>query len=507
MPHTRPARVRNSALIALAIGIAVLLVHWRALFCFFSADDAIHLEQAAGLVATPRVPWRFLTQVVYFRLMLGLFGARPLAFMTVNVLLHVVNAVLVHRLLRRYVDDAIAITATVLFAACPLLTIVLGHAVIVNDVSALTVTLVVLLSFASATTIALVAMFVVALLCKESVLFMPVVVAALVPSPRALRSPRALALAATMVATAAAFLVARAGAAAPSGTAYAMSRYAVVPNLCTYVAWFLSLWRPLPDLVRSPDPRAWRLALPFFALALFTAWRVPRARRGMLVGGTWFVAGLLPVLPLAYSTYPHYLYVALPGLALVAALLIHLLPRDAWPYLAAAICVGYPMQAARLAAERFTLRIRGTDVPLDPQIRSWVVAGRAVVSLEGRLPTGRAHLAVLGNVGRVEVLNARTGQRYASLDSSRTGYDLVRAMLDDGRALRVFYPQVDTVAYLDTWPRAPLRGWWLALPVGAGNLAIYGPTDEERQRLLDDLGRMRAFSSPYDSLRARSVVY
>jgi hypothetical protein len=158
-----------------------------------------------------------------------------------------------------------------------------------------------------------------------------------------------------------------------------------------------------------------------------------------------------------------------------------------------------------MVTQRFTLRMADTDVPLDPQIRSWVVAGRAVVSLEKLRSAGPAHLAILGNVGRPEVLGARTGQRYAP-ESAGASYDLVRVVLTEGRALRLFYPQVDTVAYLATWPRDPLTSWWVAVPVGAGDLVLYGPQQAERNRLRDDLVRMRALASPADSAEAQSLL-
>src|ERR1043166_5857786 len=83
----------------IAFAVAVIVVHWPALFSFFSADDLIHLQQAAHLLPTPRTPWRFLTQVLYFRGMLRGLGARPSAFMLVNLLLHILTVVLVWRLL------------------------------------------------------------------------------------------------------------------------------------------------------------------------------------------------------------------------------------------------------------------------------------------------------------------------------------------------------------------------------------------------------------------------
>jgi hypothetical protein len=100
--------------------------------------------------------------------------------MAVNMALHVTNAVLVLRLTTRAgVSAANAILAALLFSVAPLLVIVIGHAVIINDIGALTLTLLAMHLMSSSRARAFpfgVVAYAAALLCKESILLMPLLV-------------------------------------------------------------------------------------------------------------------------------------------------------------------------------------------------------------------------------------------------------------------------------------------------------------------------------------------
>lgn len=511
-------RRRYALLLSLLVVTSILLVHWRALFCFFSADDLVHLQQAAQLLPTPHQPWRILTQVLYFRMMLALFGPSPQFFMLVNIALHCTNALLLYRLLvTNYLPAASSALSTILFAACPLLTIAIGHAVIITDISAMTLSLLTLTMLArntrSSVPIAC-ALFVVALLCKESVLFFPLISA--LPTGNTMtagqRLRRLAPILVIIAGTAWLFFLARSLGAAPNGGAYAFSLCAVVPNLLTYTAWFVSIWNPLPDLVRSSDTHVWLHAIPFAIAVVLTAVLSARSRSQLQFAAGWLLLGLLPVLPLKNSAYPHYLYVALPGLAALTAVAMHTIwerlargsknPEQAWRICASLLACAYVLQAQALVSKRFTLRVEGIDLPLDPQIRSMVVAGRAAYSLTSLPPLQHAKLAILSNVGRVVVLGARTGRQYAVPANTNAGYDLERVTLNNGRALRVFYPQLDSVLYTEDWSRA-LNGFFIAVPYGNGDLRLYGPSPDEHLRLLRELA---ASSAPPDSARYADSV-
>lgn len=501
----------SSAAVPVAIA-AALYVHGRALLTFFSADDLMHLQQAAGVLPTPLQPWRFLTQVVYFRAMLWLFGPWPLPFMAVNLALHALNVWLAHRLfVRRGVASGTAFLGGVLFAACPLLFVVLAHAVVINDISALTFSLitgVLLLQPRPRLRWLALPVFGVALFCKESVLCLPVL--ALAGSVRQEGSreslgPR-LALAAIVVAFAAGYSIARAHGAAPGGSAYETSFGAVMfHNLMTYTSWVLSLHRALPDLPRSVDVMAWRLGLPAIGVMIAVSIASRREAGAIRFGLLWWVAGLLPVLPLRYSAYPHYLYVALPGLALAIAATVaaatrvvssrfrrdmatpegdiaatpqadHSRPaatteRVTWVGIVT-IALVYTLVSASHVSQRLELRMQNIDLPRDPQIRSFVVAGRAVYSLAHYDFAHVSRLAIVSAPEQLRVFGTRSGREY-HLPATTQGYDLLRVVLNDGRALRVFFPALDSVAYVDHWSQN-LGGFDLAIPGDAGTLVLLG---------------------------------
>ena len=86
----------------------LLLAAWaqrHAIGAFFSPDDLIHLEQAAGLRPTLPSPFRVLSQVLYFRAMYALAGPNPLPFHLVTYLLHLANAGLAYALARSFAID------------------------------------------------------------------------------------------------------------------------------------------------------------------------------------------------------------------------------------------------------------------------------------------------------------------------------------------------------------------------------------------------------------------
>ena len=511
----------------MAAVVAGVIVHWRALFTFFSADDLMHLQQAAGLLPTPTQPWRFLTQVVYFRVMLWLFGPWPLAFMGVNLLLHSANVLLFRRiLLNRQTVPQVALLATVVFAACPLLFVVIAHAVVVNDFLALTFMLLALLASQSrngALRVSTLPLMITALFCKESVLFLPLLAFAKTGSTHPLDGRRTRrAMLAVVVIFSAFYLAARAHGAGPGGSAYATSVSIVPWNLLTYTQWVSSLQRGLPGLVRSADSQSWLAGVAALGGLALAARMFRRHIPDIAFGLAWWMLGLLPVLPLRFSTYPHYLYVALPGFALAAAASVvgawdaiaRRVPalgegdakagRARW-ILALALSAVYVAQAQSLVSERLTLRMQGIDLPLDPQIRSYVVAARAVTSLAHYDMRHSMRLAIVSPPELNRVFGARSGRAY----SGRTAvYDLQRSVLNDGRALRVFFPAIDSVVYVDRWSR-DLVGFDVATYDDVSGFEVFGRGPDALSALadrLDAVGANATAASLRDSMRAVAHV-
>lgn len=499
------------------------IVHWRALFAFFSADDLMHLQQAAGLLPTPTQPWRFLTQVAYFRAMLELFGPRPLMFMGANLLLHSANVLLFQRLLRkRQTAPQVALLAAVVFAASPLLFVVIAHAAVVNDFAALTFMLLALLAAQSpnrAIRVSAVALTITALFCKESVLFLPLLAFAKTsdaPPARGRRTRRVMLV--VVVTFCAVYLAARAHGAGPGGPAYATSAWIAPWNLLTYTTWVSGLQRALIDIARSPHTLI-LLAGGVTLGGLIIAARVFRRHaHDIAFGLAWWLLGLLPVLPLRSSRYPHYLYVALPGFTLAAsasamatwdAIARRVPPlrrrgvsmgRARWT-LALGLSVAYVLLSRSLVSKQLALRMHGIDLPLDPQIRSSVVAGRAVMSLAHYDMRHSMRLAIISPPELKRVFGARSGREYSSPTAV---YDLQGSVLNGGRALRVFYPELDSVVYVDRWSRA-LAGFEVATYDDVHGFEVLGRSPAALGPLadrLDALGANTTAASLRDSMRA-----
>jgi hypothetical protein len=504
----------------------MLWVQGPAVFSFFAADDLVHLQQAAGIIPTPHQPWRVLTQVLYFRAMYGLVGPSSIAFMIVNLLLHALNMGLVFGLLTgRGAHVRVAGLATALFGACPLLAIVIGHAVVIDDIAALTFALLALRGLAGHDARARllgVASYTVAMLCKESVMFLPLLAAWPRPGAPPRERMKTLGIAAAIVSVfAVLYSIAHGAGLGPGGAPYALSPFpAPIHNLMTYTRWFVSLHTPIPDLIRAPDPSAWRVGLPVLATMALVAWRVPRARGEIGLGLAWWIVGLAPVLGLEHSAYPHYLYVALPGIALsTAAVLDSLIERLAAPIgrgsttrnsmiaatITAIVIVTYGLRGQQLAVARFGARLPGIDLPLDPQIRAMTVGARAVSSLADRITADTRRLAIVTPSGLRRVFGTQ-GKEYESSPDATVGYDLQREVLSDGRALRVFFPQLDSVVYVERWSRR-LREFDMAERAPTGEIVLHGRSLRGHLELVEAMRARGASTAATEYLDSLRVAY
>jgi hypothetical protein len=82
-------------------------------------------------------------------------------------------------------------------------------------------------------------------------------------------------------------------------------------------------------------------------------------------------------------------------------------------------------------------------------------------------------------------------------------YDLQREVLSDGRALRVFFPQLDSIVYVDRWSRR-LRGFDMAERRQTGEIVLYGRSASAHVQFIEALraeGAREAASDYLDSLR------
>jgi hypothetical protein len=211
----------------------------------------------------------------------------------------------------------------------------------------------------------------------------------------------------------------------------------------TYVRWSVALHEPIRDLVAAIDPRAWRVGLPV-SVAGIAALALSRgtARRPAVVGAGWWLAFLLPVLPLIHHTYLYYLYVPWAGGAVAVAALGRIaVERVRRPR---GIALGVLAAAGFALAESRNVMIRETAVrdalPADRTIRDATLIRHALVSLhEAALPPG-TRVVFVNPVPRRR-FDLVTGAPTRSEDvPDRTPYMPLESAMRGGETLRLFMP-------------------------------------------------------------------
>jgi len=450
------------------------VVHRRALGAFFSVDDFVRLEEASGLLASAPTLWRLVSEVLYVKLMLGLFGPRPLPFHIVSLVLHLANTAFVYRMGRKAgLSAGASCFASSVFGGFPIFYTVLLSAVNINDILALTFVFLALLALESPLLVrsgAAVACFAIALLSKEAVLFVPFA-AVLLPlsGERTARTARRLApLLVTGIAFAGLYLMFRTHGLGTGGFAYAMGfGVHMVHNLMTYALWSVDLIRPVPDAVGLFDPAAWKVGVwPLAALALAAALSRTR-RRPILFGCAWWLLGLVPVLPLLAHTYGHYLYVPMAGFVIAGAAAAEALVAGiarlasgvrrsrGWPALATGAFVllasGFAVRSELVIRERASARLGSTQFALDPFTRKMEVALQAVSTLSGQLDRAHDSVVVFVPPGLGKAVSATTGKEVTAIPAGAPYYDVVEGVLGGGLALRLFEPRLDSVVFVSRW--------------------------------------------------------
>ncbi|UCE01754.1 MAG: hypothetical protein JSW67_10815 [Candidatus Latescibacterota bacterium] len=326
VPETVSTRVRglDLAIAAAVATVAALIPYHRALGFSFALDDYTFLFRAAGIDPDPFTLRRVLATRLYYELGYELFGvSSTLAWHLVSFLLHVGNALWVYLLARhfRIARDA-AWLACALFAGGPLAFTVMYWIAGTQELSSTFFLL-------AATWVALqpgrrpgwsLPLFAAALLCKESVVAAPL----LLPL---LGGRRSLRLAAAQLGLALAFFIAaelhlrafETNAASPYATDYGLG---LLRNLGTAFVWLASPWRRYPDRIAEADPALlpWAAGM-LIAGSLLLAFTRRRFARPALLASAWFVALLLPTLPLKRHFFAYYLYLPQVGFLILFAAL------------------------------------------------------------------------------------------------------------------------------------------------------------------------------------------
>ncbi len=492
----------------LAVMACAAFVFSGSLAYFFSQDDFAALARARGLLDPLPGLWRWLSGTAYFSLMRPL-GLSAGVYHAVNLLAHAACAGILYALLRRRFSAPAAFLGALFFGAHPALYTAVYWVSTLNEILAL---LFALLSIAcaarpGATAWASVPLFALSLLSKETTLLLP---AALWISPGWLDGPEAPVTAGNaargrrarvriaLSGVALAYLAYWLGndafgtrdhleAAAPY--AVGMGRHILV-NAVTYLGWtggmLLPTTRRFEDIA-EPALWPWAAALGGLWLAGFLFARLRAS--GWLAGGATLALLVAPVLSLRNHTYHYYLYAPLIGAAWCAAAL-----ADAWfrapattperPGRVAPAPAGRPGPAASaprpVATGRAPKALEGLAWPLALCAGTFIVLNGALLVrkienmpfVDGRLRADpivdRARIArrvydglaasAIPDGARL-VFWSPASMRYerrlhpeADVIGKETYWERnVRVALQDGLAVRVMFPQVDSVEFLHAY--------------------------------------------------------
>ena len=515
----------------LAIVALSLWVYRSALGAYFSPDDLIYLERVRGIVPEPPTLWRYLSGVAYFRVAHAVFGGQAFPYMLANWLLHGLAVASLYAWVRSLGGGVLAATlAGALFGTTRLfLTVVLQVVTVAEPLS-------LILALASLWMagrggwrwrLGAGAVFAAALLCKETVMLLPLLLLLPGIGQGSLRS-RAVSYSILMVPSV--LLMTYMSSPAVQAAIFVDDTYAraygvnLFHSLMTFTDWATDLQTPVPDLYSILSTTAWRTALwillAFTAVAAF-GWRSTRLPA---MGLAWWLLTLAPVLPLLKQRYLHYLYVPLAGLAIAlgagfewlavgsrAGLRAHAEPGGTrggqaaagratarpgggrlalgWG-IAGALIIGHVALSGALIKQRATQRLPIADLPFDPFLRKAEMA-RRVIARVGEAIAGR-------RVSAVFVVPASGGSAFLAR--------VLHSIMGEGRALRAVYPNLDSVAFVPRWTPA-YRDFELFYGRVDGNVVDLGRGPEAHHRLAELMIADRCVEDARAELEAALAVW
>ena len=474
------------------LALCSVFVFRGALHTYFAQEDFRGLAVATGVLPRFAALWRYVSVQSFMDVCWPLFHDRSMPYHAVVLGLHALNAILLFALLRPSCGRAAAVVGATFFAVHPVLFTALYWQSARADVLAATfglVTVILALRSGGERWLAVPA-FVLALLCKESILPLPAAFYALErwrdsrtrAEKRSATDRLVIALGLISVAYAIYLLLpSRPGIAFGFGVreAYALDfGISTLRNLLTYASWALDLPRLMPGLryadVRNPDlyPLG---AIVLTACAVAATW--PRLKhRGFHVGFVSFLLLLLPVLPLRNHTYHYYLYAPLLPLALCLAALAAVLgerigDRRLWITTALG-CLALTWNGDRLVQlmERRPSPVY-SELRGDPIVDRALIAERAIRTLrQAQLPSGTELVFLSGP--RVTLLGRILQGSREEPPPREEAYPEanVRNALFDGVGVRALIPQVDSVVFNRNVEAGPARRRY----------AIYATTGESQ---------------------------
>ncbi len=484
-----------AALLAAAIGVAVFR---GALGIGFSQDDWFGVARASGLLPRLVQPWRWLAAQGTYDALLPLFGMRGGPWHLLPLAAHALVAAGLALLFARRWGAPAALVGAAFFAAHPASFHALWWFSAHSDVMATFFSLgaLVLALRPGRARWGALPLFALALLEKESVVLLPIVVWAVARAQDhrdvGPRDPAWLALAGLAVAEIAYFALvviparfvetAAAAHAMPAREAYATDPAQLLPTLLTYMSWAANAWLPtMHAFTDAIDPGAFAWGGAMLVLLAAAAF-VPalRARGGAAIAIVVF-ALLAPVLPLTRHTYHYYLYGALAGVAALVALFADALlerrpAKVAWPVAL--------VLAALFAANGVAVVDKIASMPfLLPELRADGVVDRARIAEAAIADVRDAHLPPHAPLAMWSPQSMAIAAQRGDDPAKESYFERnVRAALLDGLVLRLTVPGLDSVRFERTFAPADSSEPW----------AVYRPDGHLRVLPAAELARLVA---------------
>jgi len=457
--HPGATRILFDVACVAALALAVLLVYHRVFRYFFAQDDFTSLWIARQ---GPATFWRVLSSFVYFRVGHLLFGLNPVAFHTVSLTLHAACGLLVFLVARALsLGRTTSLLCACLFVAHPALYASVCAISSTGEILSCVFVLAAALYLLRAQRperpgglLLLATLFAASLLSKETAIFFPILVF-FIYWQRRLSLKRALApfsvLAAVAVAYACLFYRANMFGireAPAAGEPYVVTLGpALVTSVQTYFKWSLNFLEALkrhPMNVLDEKASVWLVAgAALFAVMLLSR----RDRRKSVYCILWFLITLLPVIPLTSHPYHYYLYMPLAGLCPAVGLLIsgRLRKTTLEAPISAALLVLFVFNSYILVSRIERATVVDSARRKDPVFDRAIVAGNLITDLRAVGLPEQSRLLLVSPLKAI--MEGRVAEHpYLVMGGSYWDTNL-RTAIAEGIGVRLFFPQVDTVAF------------------------------------------------------------
>ncbi|MFH0778745.1 MAG: hypothetical protein V2A71_08950 [Candidatus Eisenbacteria bacterium] len=459
--HRRLAERLPDLISCAVIAVAVLVVYYRVLHYFFAQDDFTSLWIANS---PPETFWRILSSYVYFGGISALFGFNAVAFHALSLILHVANACMVFFVARRFSSShAACIFASLFFGVHPSLYAPLISISSAGEILSCSFILAASLYLLNARKphglkgiLVVSALFAGSLLCKEVTILFPLIVfAAYALRGRRLKEAVPTFVALAFVAAVYAGLFYQANIfgvrVPPEEGAYVLSGGSdLVTCLQTYFKWTFNIVEARakdPTNLLDPEASSWlAFGAVFFGVVVLAA---GKKKVRAFYPTLWYFLMLLPVLPLTGHPYHYYLYIPLAGLAPVLAFYVSRIFRRVRSELPVSLILGllFLLNSHMIIDRTERASVMGSQRKRDGLFDRPIVAGNLISDLSQiGIPRG-AKLLLLSPV---EDLKQGRFTEHPFVAAGGYYWDTnLRAAVAEDLGIKLFFPQVDTVAYAE----------------------------------------------------------